>query len=277
MNFNVFMLSNRPDMAMKSLKHYSAFDTVYVFAHEDQKEDFEMAYEECFPIPNVKFLFHSIARLNGDRPPLGSIRYHLMRRAQELMGRRDIAIQVDDDLKQPRYAEPDVFRKNGDQSYPNASPKIFRNELERVATEARSANFSFFSGIFNAMGHNGYNPKHPFKAVWTMSMLLGFFKSSLNPFDPRIAEGEDYAACCTMVEKLKTLPILQHRGLVPEFEILSQKYRSDDDPRNKILRLLRSEYPWLELRNNYRSRVIAPRMNRVFLNRLKKTVGEEYR
>ena len=275
MTILAFMLSNRPDAAMASATRYAAFDRLYIYAHEQQKADFEAAYQET-TLSNVEFLYHNIRPL-GKQPAFGAIRFHLMRAAQAAMGRRDFAVMVDDDIKAPRWAQPGQLRGGGAQSYPIASSEIFRRELIRVAQVARSTKFYFFTGVPNAMSHNGYRPESPFKAVWRFSQLLGFFHDSPNPFDVRVGPGEDYAAACRLVDLLGTLPFLEHRGLVPELQIISSKYRNPSDPRNVFLSRLQKQYPWLELNNNYRSGVIAPRMNRRFLNALKTTVAKEYR
>jgi hypothetical protein len=276
MKIHAFMLSNKPDKMVRSLAHYEKFASVSVYIHENQKLDFEAAYQELpNPVP-VSFLYHNIRRPDK-QPPLGAIRFHLFNTAIETIGRRDAAVMVDDDLITPRWAEPGKFQPSGAQSYPKASPQIFVDELEKVAKEARLEGFPFFTGLFNAMAHNGYKPEHPFKAGWMCNMLGGFFKNSMNPFDPSIPEGEDYAAGCKLVDTLKTLPVLVHRGLVPEFEIISSKYRSPLSPRTLVLNQLITRYPWLYKTKNNRSEVIAPLMDAKFRNQLKKTVKKEYR
>ena len=272
-----FMLSNRPDTALATVQHYTAFDKLYIYAHEKQMPDFEAAWQEYATTDvEVEFLYHNIEKVNI-QPPFGAIRYHLLQKAKTLIGRRDLAVMVDDDLKQPRWAEPGNYQDSGAQSYPVASPAIFREELLKVGHAGLKANFPFVTGIPNARAHNGYKADQPFKAVWRFSQLLGFFRHSPNPFDPKIGAGEDYAASCHLVETLNTLPFLEHRGLVPEFEIIASKYQKPSDPRNVFLRALQKQHPWIEIGNNYLSGVIAPRINRKFLNQLKNTVPTDYR
>lgn len=272
-----FMLSNRPDTALATVKHYAAFDRLYIFAHEKQTMDFEAAWQEyATENANVEIIYHNIEPIGG-QPPFGAIRFHLFQKAQAIIGRRDFAVMVDDDLKMPRWAEPGKFQDTGAQSYPQASPEIFRRELLAVGCEARKSGFHFFTGIPNARAHNGYRADEPFKAVWRFSQLLGFFKNSPNPFNPRVCAGEDYAAACKLVDSLGTLPFLEHRGLVPEYKIVSSKYRKADDPRNVFLLGLQKQHPWIKLNNNYLSGVIAPKIDKKFLNQLKRTISGDYK
>jgi hypothetical protein len=294
-----FMLSNDPEQAMGSLRHYTAFDDLYIYHHEDQKADFDAAYQEkasnirrpdgsVFP---VSFLYHNISNDRG--APLGAIRFHLFNESQRIIGRRDKAVMVDDDLKAPRYVRPSWFKKSdgsikwilkaGRKRYPAASSKIFREYLDQVGDMARSNGFQFFTGNHNGRPKNGYNPREPFKATWHCNMLWGYFKNSFNPFDPKILLAEDYAADCKLLDKFETLTILSHRGLVPEYEILGEKY-GVSSLRNKTVTELSKSHPYVYLARNFavnqgktKKKFAAPRIAQAFKNSLKKTIAKQFR